>query len=107
MLFDVFMHVDIARLCLPSLEVHLWGPDFAQHTGDRWQTRLSHGPRLEVLSPGTARFAPRVYARYQELMHMVFEAVDQNQDDFVGFRCCVEYPIWRAGYRMLFDFGDT
>jgi hypothetical protein len=25
-------------------------------------------------------------------------------DEFVGFRCDAEYPLWRAGYCVSFDF---
>jgi hypothetical protein len=34
------------------------------------------------------------------------EAAGADPDDFVGVRCEVEFPIWRAGYCVTFDFAE-
>jgi len=124
MVMDVFLHRDLARVCLPGLDVHLWRPDFAQQSGERWQTRFGESPRLELIGPptdgggggglggvgGLGRAKTDAWRRYPELLGLMFShagvdggAVDASQ--YVGYRCDVRFPIWRAGYRMTFDFG--
>ena len=126
MVMDVFLHRDLARACLPGLDVHLWRPDFAQQSGERWQTRFGESPRLELVGPptdggggaggvvggggGFGRAKTDAWRRYTELLGLMFAyagvdggSVDASQ--YVGYRCDVRFPIWRAGYRMTFDFG--
>lgn len=104
LVYDVYLHRDIARRCIPSLELHLWGPDVSQGHASRWSTRFPGGPRLEVLGPGLARTQTAAYSRHAELMARIFETVGWPADEFIGYRCEVAYPIWRAGYCMAFDF---
>jgi hypothetical protein len=104
LLFDVYLHRDLARASLPSLDAHLWGPDFAQHVGERWATRFADAPPLQLLGPGLRRGAPAAWPRMPDLTRHLFERVALEPDDFVGFRCDVEYPLWRAGYCVSFDF---
>lgn len=106
MVFDTFLHRDIARRCIPSLEVHLYMPDISlRHDAARWSTRIPAAPRLEVLGQGPRAAATPAYARYPDLLSHTFTALAWDPSEFVGFRCEVEYPLWRAGYVMLFDFA--
>lgn len=102
--YDVYLHREIARRCIPSLELHLWGPDMGRHGSSRWSTRFPGGPRLEVLSSGIAGAATNAYPRHPALLQQVISEVGWSGDDFVGYRCEVHYPVWRAGYCMVFDF---
>jgi hypothetical protein len=104
LVFDTFLHRDIARRCIPSLEVHLWRPDVGGHAAARWSTRLPGGPRLEILGTGLGAAATPVYPRFRDLLESTFSRVGWDPDEFVGYRCEVLYPVWRAGYCMLFDF---
>lgn len=104
MLFDIYMHRDLARGCIPSLDVHLWRPDFAQNKGDRWQTRFAEGPTLQLLGPGIRPAAPPEYPRMADLTRHLFAKVGIDPREFIGFRCQVDYPLWRAGYCVNFDF---
>ena len=107
MLFDVFLHRDIARACIPALDHHLWRPDFATQVGERWQTRFAAAPKLELLPAGLEGAASNAYPRYVELLRTLFETSNHEPRDFVGYRCEVIFPAWRTGYRMSFDFGDS
>lgn len=108
LLFDVYMHRDLARACLASLDVHLWRPDFAQHVGDRWQTRFAQqSPPLQLLPGGLRGSASDAWPRHSELTRFLFERAGFDPSEFVGFRCDVEYPIWRAGYAVSFDFSTA
>jgi hypothetical protein len=104
LLFDIWLERDLARSCIPSLDVHLWRPDFAQQSGDRWQTRFADAPSLQLLGSGPRRTAPRAWPRMPELTHYVFDRLGASPAQFVGFRCDVDYPVWRAGYCVSFDF---
>jgi len=104
LLFDIWMERDLARACIPSLDLHLWRPDFAQQSGDRWQTRFADAPSLQILGAGPRRAAPHAWPRMPELTQHVFDRLDAAPGDFVGFRCDVDYPVWRAGYCVSFDF---
>lgn len=104
LVFDVYLHRDLARACIPALDAHLWRPDFADHVGDRWQTRFSRAPRLELLGNRPHRVeAP--WARHNELTEFLFGQLDVNPERMVGFRCLEDYPAWRTGYCMSFDFN--
>lgn len=107
MVFDVYLHREYAHACIPTLDVHLWRPDFANREGDRWQTRFSDGPQLELLGRGIGRADNPAYARHAELTAYLFKKRALDPDEFVGFRCAVEYPIWRTGYCMSFDFSSA
>lgn len=104
MVFDVYLHRDLARACIPSLDAHLWRPDFADHVGDRWQTRFARAPRLELLGNGQDR-TDNPWPRHAELTDFLFRQMDLNPDRMVGFRCLEDYPAWRTGYCMSFDFN--
>lgn len=103
LLLDVYLHREIARGCIPGLDVHLWRPDFASQAGERWQTRFPTGPTLQVL--GASPQPPAAYPRYGELLDTLLQARGATRQQFVGYRCEVEFPMWRTGYRMTFDFG--
>ncbi|GAB5497105.1 MAG: hypothetical protein Phyf2KO_21850 [Phycisphaerales bacterium] len=107
LLLDVFMHKDLARQCVPGLDVHLWRPDFAQHVGERWQTRIQRPPSLQLLSHGIERARTDAWSRYTELLSELFQAKGYDPNDYVGFRCDAHYPIWRTGYCIAFEFGDN
>lgn len=106
LLLDVFLHRDIARRCVPGLDVHLWRPDFASTVGERWQTRFAGGPRLEVLGPGLRQVDTPAFARHPELLRYLFQSRGLDPAEFVGYRCQTAYPLWRTGYRVSLDFGE-
>ncbi len=103
LLFDVYIHRDLARTALPSLDTHLWGPDFVQRVGDRWQTRFTESPTLQLLDT-PPRTSPPAYPRMADLTRHVFERSGLDSAEYVGHRCDVAYPLWRSGYCISFDF---
>ncbi len=107
LLFDVYLHRDMARMCIPSLDLHLWRPNLEQTLGDRWYTRVPHGPRLEILGAGLENAHSDVYPRYAEMSRYFFNRLAWDPSEFIGFRCGLRYPIWRGGYCMSFDFSGN
>lgn len=106
MQFDVFVHRQVLRGATPSLEVHLWGPDVGRPGTTRWSTRFPGGPKLDRLGGGLSMASASGYERYGELLGTVFSQIGWDPAEFELFRCETNYPIWRAGYCMRFDFGS-
>lgn len=104
LLLDVYLHPDLARASVPSLDAHLWGPDFAQEAGNRWRTRFSEAPPLQLLGNGVRRPGPQPFPRLPELTEQLFARAGIDPEPYVGYRCDVAYPLWRTGYCITFDF---
>lgn len=107
LIFDVYLHAEMERLYRPSIDALLWSPDLSAPVKDRWTTRLPSQPRLQLLGRGLTHAASELYPRHAELSAVYFEQIGWNPDDFVGFRCEVRYPVWRAGYCMGFEYLGT
>ncbi len=106
MIFDVYLHRDLARGCLAEIDHHLWRPDFASELGERWQTRFAARPRLELLARGAEGLATDAWDDYPDLLSVVFDHHGTEPADYVGYRCDVAFPVWRTGYRVALDFGE-
>ena len=105
LLLDVYLHPDLARNSVPSLDAHLWGPDFAERSGDRWRTRFSETPPLQLLGAGIRPRGPEAFPRLPELTRQLFDRAGIDPETYLGFRCDVDYPLWRTGYCITFDFA--
>lgn len=104
LIFDVYLHTEMERLFRPSIDALIWGPDLNVQAQDRWTLRLPNQPRLQLLGRGLSHAASEHYARHAELSNAFFGHIGWDPDDFVGFRCEVRYPVWRAGYCMGFEY---
>ncbi|MEM1185553.1 MAG: hypothetical protein AAGI53_11225 [Planctomycetota bacterium] len=107
MLFDVYLHRELARTCIAELDHHLWRPDFESEDGERWQTRFPSNPGLQMLPRGKEGVATDAWDRYPDLLSVLFEHHEAEADDYVGFRCDVAFPVWRTGYRINLDFDSS
>jgi len=106
LLLDAWLPREESRACIPSLATHLWGPDFATDESRRWQTRFARSPVLQLLGSGLASVRASANPRHTELTSTLFASAGLNPDDYTGVRCAVDYPIWRAGYCVTFDFAS-
>lgn len=104
MLLDVYLHRDMERRYRPSLDVQMWNPGLSTPMEDRWATRFPGGPRLQLLGSGVDGAETESYARHVEVTRALFARVGWDAGEYVGFRCEVAFPIWRAGYCMDFEF---
>jgi len=105
LVFDVFLHRDLERRVRPSIDAQLWYPNLSSPGKDRWVTRYPDQPRLQLLGEGLGRSQSEAWPEHDRLCKTMFERVGWDAAEFVGFRCEVAYPIWRAGYCM--SFRDT
>lgn len=103
LILDVYLHQDIERRFRPSIDALQWAPDLNIDEDDKWIMRLPSGPRLQLLGRGLSSANSPLNPRHAELSRYFFDYVNFDPDEFVGFRCEVEYPVWRAGYCMAFE----
>jgi hypothetical protein len=104
LIFDVYLHSDMERLFRPSIDALLWQASLDIPDDDKWVMRLPNQPRLQLLGRGLTHSASDLYPRHAELTKYFFDHIEWDPEDFVGFRCEVVYPIWRAGYCMGMEY---
>ncbi len=107
LILDVYLHADMERLFRPSLDALLWTPDLNIAPDDRWVMRLPSGPKLQLLGRGLAAARSDLFSRHAELSEHFFRHIGWDAEDFVGFRCEVQSPVWRAGYSMAMEYLGT
>lgn len=104
---DAYLHRDLAKRCIPGLDIQLPLSASQELRDERWATRVSSGPPLKVLGTGLGKAASNLYPRHAELTEAVFKKFGRDPNDFVGYRCEEVYPEWRLAYRMFFDYSTA
>lgn len=104
LIFDVYLHQDMERVYRPSLDAQMWNPGLTLSEEDRWVTRFPSVPKLQLLGRGIDNAASDLYPRHAELTRYFFDHVGWDAEDFVGFRCEVQWPVWRGGYVIAFEY---
>lgn len=107
LIFDLYLHREMERLVRPAIDAQMWYPNLASPLGDRWLTRFPAQPKLQLLGVGVSGAESPFYPRHAQLTRHVFERLGWDPTELVGFRCEVEYPIWRAGYCMTLEDAAT
>lgn len=102
LVFDVYVHEDMESKFRPSIDAQQWYPNLSAPGGDRWVLRYPNVPTLELLGRGLGNSATASYSRHAELTRVFFDRMGWDPNAFFGFRCEIEYPIWRGGYCMKF-----
>jgi hypothetical protein len=104
LIFDVYLHQDMERWYRPSIDALLWVPDLNIDEDDKWIMRVPSGPKMQLLGRGLANAGSPLWHRHGELSAYFFDYLGWNPEEFVGFRCEVQYPVWRAGYCMAMEW---
>lgn len=102
LIFDIYLHADMESRFRPSIDAQQWYPNLSAPGGDRWVLRYPNVPTLELLGRGLGNSASSGYPRHAELTRVFFDRMGWDAGEFFGFRCEVEYPVWRGGYCMKF-----
>lgn len=103
LVFDVYLHERLERMFRPSVDALMWYPGLSIPGGDKWATRFPTQTKLELLGRGTEAAHSGIWPKHAELTKHAFQRVGVDAEQYVGFRCEVRYPIWRAGYCMSFE----
>lgn len=107
LLFDVYLHRELAQGALADLDLYVWSPTLEQSLADHWFDRLPTQAALQVLGRGLGRARSPLFDRHAELTRHVFDQVEWPAEQFVGYRCGVQYPMWGGAYAMTFDYSAT
>src|SRR5690606_17622437 len=105
LIFDVYLHREMARRAIPQLDLYLWSPGLDQSLSDVWFDALETSTPLQLLGPGPRRCESAAFVRHADLTRSVFEKLGYDAGEFVGFRCEVAFPMWGGAYAISFDFG--
>lgn len=104
LVFDGWIHRSLARESIVSISAQSYSAAPSAHHVD-WFRELRPIPRLESLGRGTANAESATWPRMADLARHMFQLVGWDENDFVGHRCDLAFPIWRIGYRMRVDFS--
>lgn len=102
-IFDMYLHRNMEEHLKIHGDCHLWGTSLLAPPEDLWMTRFADQVRFSELGPGTAGARSDAYQRHQELAAHMFEAQGWDADEFIGFRCEMELPVWRSGLCLIME----
>ena len=102
-IFDLHVHRSIDELNNASGDCHLWGTSLLAPPEDLWMTRFSDQLNFTVLGSGCDNSNSEAYARHRELSHDMFEHYGWNAEEFIGYRCEMEMPVWRSGMCVILE----
>lgn len=120
LVMSVHLHRSLAQASIPALAAYMVGnrgpiasPDTGQYdtisanlAANRWFDRLPDRPRLEHLGMGLEQASCPAYPRLGELAEYLCNSQGWKSDEFVGYQCQVNYPLWGAQYLLSFEFGN-
>ncbi|HIA72735.1 MAG TPA: hypothetical protein EYO01_08590 [Phycisphaerales bacterium] len=98
--FDMYLHADLDSRFHITSDTHLWGTSLIAPPEDRWMKRFSDQLEHKKLGRGIKQSASSNYARHKELTQFMFEKMNWDPDEFIGYRCEMQMPIWRSGVCM-------
>jgi hypothetical protein len=104
LILDVYLHASMERMYRPSMDALLWSASLDVTDDEKWAMRLPAPARLQMLGRGLAHAGSPLWARHGEMTAYFFDHVGWDANEFIGFRCEAEYPVWRAGYCMGFEY---
>lgn len=105
MLLDVYVErCAFKTVTTPQAGCHVWDNDIEAKYRERWLSMLPVRVPLEVLPPRIEDAGCDLYPRQAELTQKIFSLANVDRSRFIGFRMQVSYPVWRAWYRVRFDF---
>ena len=102
-IFDMYLHRNMEEHLKIHGDCHLWGTSLLAPPEDLWMTRFADQMRFSELGPGTSGARSDAYQRHQELAAHMFEAQGWDADEFIGFRCEMELPVWRSGLCLIME----
>lgn len=106
LVFDVYLHRSMARMCLPSMRVYRTTPGLFYDIPGHWPDILPYGPSLQIVATEPRVAGSRLYHRHAELLDAFFGRLRWPVTEFVGYRIEVEYPIWGGFYCLTFDYSS-
>ena len=102
-IFDLYAHQSIASVNEVSGDCHMWGTSLLAPPEDLWTTRFADQMVFTPMGTGLKNACSNRFSRHKELTEHMFDSHQWNTDEFVGFRCEMELPIWRSGLCVILE----
>ena len=99
-IFDIYLHSLIDERLRITSDCHLWGTALLAPPEDDWMKRFTEDCDFKVLGRGTALADSSNYSKHKALTQHMFDLMGWDPNDFTGYRCEVQMPIWRSGISM-------
>lgn len=96
-IFDMYLHRSMEETLRVHGDCHLWGTSLLAPPDDLWTTRFSDQLTFRELGRSIGGARSEAYGRHHDLTAHMFEIQEWRPDEFVGFRCEMELPVWRSG----------
>ncbi|MEM7306628.1 MAG: hypothetical protein AAF682_08155 [Planctomycetota bacterium] len=103
LILDVYLDAALARSCMPSVALHGHSTHLVT-VEERWNTELPQRPPLRLLPRGVEDAGSTRSPRQPELVRALLQGAGWSENGLIGYRCEIEYPIWRVGHLMVFRF---
>jgi hypothetical protein len=103
LVMDVYLDRELARACLPSAAMHAHSISLTPNQ-DRWSSELPHRPPLRILPRGADDADCAQSPRQGEFVRTLLDGVGWSARDLIGYRIELDYPVWRVGHVMSFQF---
>ena len=105
LLFDVLVHEAVYPASEPALLIYDTVLDGVADVNDRRRDadRLDLMESVGLLGRGSAKFRVGEVPNYVDLIRHVFDRMGWNDEDFRGYRCRIDYPIYGSQVVMAFD----
>jgi hypothetical protein len=101
--FDLYLHHSMEENNDVSGDCHLWGTSLLAPPEDLWMTRFADQINFTRLGSGTAGADSAAYERQRQLTTHMFERHGWDAEEFIGFRCEMELPVWRSGMCIVLE----
>lgn len=102
--FDVVVHTDVYPGSEPELIIYDTVLDGVANVNDprRDIDRLDLAESVQSLGTGTAKFRTADVPHYSDLLQLVCRKLNWNGEQFRGYRCRIDYPIYGSQVAMAF-----
>ena len=105
LIFDAFVHRDIYPGRDPSLAMYDTSFEGIANVNDRSRDvdRLDLLESIQPLGQGLSMARTPELPRHVELLESAFQSMNWNPNEFRGYRCRIEFPIYGSQVTMAFD----
>ncbi len=105
LLFDVLIHPDVYPGSTPSLLLYDTALDGVADVNDpsRDIDRMELTESIQHLGRGSSMYRLAGVPHYVAMLRHVTERMGWDADEFAGYRCCIDYPVYGSQVVMAFD----
>lgn len=103
--FDVLVHNELYTAGEPELRIYDTVLEGVADVNDpaRESDRFDLAETIRAMGIGRPAWRSDRVPRYSELVSTVFTRLAWNSDDFRGYRCVIDYPIYGSQVAMVFE----